>query len=100
MGIADRFFLRVGDKLRHRIDGHGRMHNQNVGGARTEGEEYEVTAWIEWKLFVEAWVHSECRAEREQERVPVGGRPGDGFCAQIASGTGSILDDNRLLEAC
>jgi hypothetical protein len=100
MGITDRSFLRVGDELRHRIDGDGRMNNEHVGAARTEGEESEVSAWIEWKLFVEAWVHSECRAERDQERVPVRGRPGDGFGAQIAGSAGSVLDDNRLLEAC
>jgi len=76
------------------------MHNQHIGAARTEREESEVNVWIECKLFVEAWVHSECRAERDQERVPVGSGSGDGFGAQIAGSARPVLDDNRLLEAC
>jgi hypothetical protein len=100
VGIADWLFLRVGYEVRHRIDWDGWMHDQHVGAARTEREEAEVNVWIEWKLFVEAWVDGECSAERDQECVPVGSGSGDGFGTQIAGCARPILNDNRLLKAC
>ena len=63
-------------------------------------EKSEVRVRVEWELVVEARIHGECRAERYEERVPVGSGPRNGFGAQIAGGARPVLYDKSLPETC
>ena len=67
--------LRKGNKLLHRIDRNGRMHDQHISGGCDDRDQPEVLVRIEGQFLEEARIYGKCRAEHQSPPVNVSERP-------------------------
>jgi hypothetical protein len=73
------------------------MNRHDVRRAQQACDRFNITNEIEIKLVIERRVDS-VRRRDEKECVAVGGRPHDGFRADIAAGARPVLDNELLSE--
>ena len=75
--------------------GRGQKNQRHLGNQR---DTHQVFAGVEAELFVQRLVHSH-GAARDQQRVAIGGRANHEVAADVAAGTGFVLNDHRLAQA-
>ncbi|MCY1531859.1 hypothetical protein D9M68_670990 [compost metagenome] len=90
--------LGVFDQLPRVLDGKAGVDRDNHRPVRHLADEAEVVQRVR-QLAVDELVDGEHAARREQQRVAVRRRLGDGLCAHAAAGACAVLDNHALLQA-
>ena len=93
-----RFRLRERDQLGQRFRAHRRVHDQHVRDRRQHGDRRVILRRIVRKLRVERRRDRQVADRRKRQRVAVRRRLGAQLHADVAAGTGLVLDDEWLVE--
>jgi hypothetical protein len=92
------FRLRERDQLAERLCRHGRMHDQHVRHGGKNGDRRVVLRRVVRQLRVQRRRDRQIADRRERQRVTVGRGLRALLQADVAAGTGAVLDDERLPE--
>ena len=90
--------LEVGDQFTQRIDGDGRVHDQQVRHVGDEGHGHEVAARVERQVAVQGGVDRYGGRGYVDDGVAVRWGAHGGFDADVAARTRAVVDDHRLPE--
>ena len=90
--------LRMLDQFCDALRRDGRMDDQHVGHRRDDRDGREVPCHIVGHAAVEGWIDGEVSGRRQNQHVTVGRGLGAKLHADVPSGAGAIVDDDRFSQ--
>src|SRR5262245_4497693 len=90
--------FRERDQLRHGACGYLRIHDKNIGRRADQANRREVRLRVKIDLLVERRIGGEDAVIAVEQRVAVGWRARDLLGRDVAAGSGTVLDHERLAQ--